>query len=150
MFAYRTADVRHPIFGPTGAMLHGGGWNSVGKRVIYAAETYAGALLEILVHANLNRPPRNQQVVRITIPDDVMIETVEPVDVPGWDAEDYIVSRAFGDAWYDAKRTAVLRVPSVVTQGREWNLVIHAEHPQFAALRVDPPEPVLWDPRLMR
>lgn len=150
MYAYRIADARHPIFDPAGAMLHGGRWNSFGKRVIYAAGTYAGALLEVLVHANLNRPPRNQQMVRITIPDDVMIETAELADISGWDAADYIASRAFGDAWYDAKRTAVLRVPSVVTQGREWNLVINTEHSQFAAVRVDPPEPVLWDPRLVR
>ena len=33
-------------------MLHGARWNSPGRRVIYAAETYAGALLEILVHAS--------------------------------------------------------------------------------------------------
>jgi RES domain-containing protein len=53
MIAYRIIDARHPIFDPTGAMLHGGRWNSVGGRVIYAAETYAGALLEILAHSNL-------------------------------------------------------------------------------------------------
>ena len=53
MIAYRIADARHPIFDGTGAMLRGGRWNSIGQRVIYAAESYAGAMLEILVHANL-------------------------------------------------------------------------------------------------
>jgi RES domain-containing protein len=33
-------------------MLHGARWNSPERRVVYAAETYAGALLEILVHAS--------------------------------------------------------------------------------------------------
>ena len=43
-------------------------WVSVGQRVIYAAETYAGALLEVLVHANLSQPPQNHRVIRIDIP----------------------------------------------------------------------------------
>ncbi len=150
MLAYRIADARHPILDPTGAMLHGGRWNSPGKRVIYAAETYAGALLEVLVHANLSRAPRDHQSVRITIPDEVKIETAEPAKVRGWEDENCIASRAHGDAWYDAQRTAVLRVPSVITHGRECNVVIHAEHPQFKLLRADPPEPVYWDPRLLR
>ena len=36
----------------SGAMLHGARWNSPGRRVIYASENYAGALLEILAHAS--------------------------------------------------------------------------------------------------
>ncbi len=55
-------------------MLHGGCWNSVGQRVIYAAESYAGAMLEVLVHANLSVPPRNHRVVRITIPAQVITQ----------------------------------------------------------------------------
>jgi RES domain-containing protein len=40
--------------------LNGGRWNSAGKRVIYAAQTYAGALLEVLVHANLGIVPKTK------------------------------------------------------------------------------------------
>ncbi|MBS1816200.1 MAG: RES domain-containing protein [Acidobacteria bacterium] len=148
MYAYRIADARHPIFDPTGAMLHGGRWNSAGKRVIYAAETYAGALLEILVHANLNRPPKHQQSVRIFIPDAIVIEDVVLDQVHGWDKEDASVSQQFGDAWYESKRSAILRVPSVATQGREKNLVINTEHKQFRLITADRPEAVLWDTRL--
>jgi RES domain-containing protein len=148
VLVYRIADARHPIFDPTGAMLHGGRWNSIGHRVIYAAETYAGALLELLVHANLSYPPKNHRVVRIQIPDEVTIESVSIDKIKGWDSEDTIASRAFGDEWIRTLRTAVLRVPSVITQGRENNLVLNAAHPQFALISVGSPEPVIWNSRL--
>ncbi len=148
MFAYRIADARHPIFDPTGAMLNGGRWNSIGQRVIYAAETYAGALLEVLVHANLPQPPRNHKVVQIDIPDRVTIENVRLHAVEGWDAEDMVASRAFGDQWIQEARSAVLRVPNIVTQGREHNLVINAAHPQFSLISASKPEAIAWDARL--
>jgi RES domain-containing protein len=148
VIAWRIADGRHAIFDATGAMLHGGLWNSPGSRVIYASETYAGALLETRVHANLGMIPKTHRVVRIEIPEDVSLETILPEQVPGWDAEDMAASPAFGDAWIDAKRTAVLRVPSVVTAGRECNVVINAEHPQFVTIRAGEPEMVAWDRRL--
>lgn len=148
MFAYRIADARHPIFDPTGALLHGGRWNSPGHPIVYAAETYAGALLEMLVHANLSRLPRNHRIVRIAIPDTVAIELVLPSQVPGWDREEPAASRVFGDRWIREGRTAVLKVPSVVTHGREHNFVLNASHPQFASISAEDPEPVIWDERL--
>jgi len=140
LIAYRIADARHPIFDPTGAMLHGGRWNSIGRRVIYAAETYAGALLEVLVHANLTQPPRNHRVVRIHIPDEAAIETVGKDQIKEWDAEDMTASRAFGDEWIESRR--------VVTRGRENNLALNADHPGFARIVANEPEPVHWDKRL--
>lgn len=131
-------------------MLHGGRWNSVGLRAIYAAETYAGALLEILVHSNLSQPPKNHRVVRVSVPNDVLIETVTITDVSEWNAEDMTASRSFGDSWIRENRTAVLRVPSVITQGRESNIVFNPLHAQFALIEIHDPEPVLWDKRLFR
>ena len=131
-------------------MLHAGRWNSIGKRVIYAAETYSGALLEVLVHANLNRPPKNHQVVRVSIPDERMVESVTVDQVRGWDAEDMTESRAFGDTGIEERRTPVLRVPSVITPGRESNLVLNAAHPEFRLIEAESPEPVYWDARLFR
>jgi len=140
MIAYRIADARHPIFDPTGARLHGGRWNSVGARVIYAAESYAGALLEILAHSNLSQPPKNHRVVRIEIPADVEIQSVVREGVPGWDAEDAGASRTYGDEWIRARRTAVLQVPSVITLGRVYNLVLNTEHPDFEMIQAGAPE----------
>ena len=148
MIAYRIADARHPIFDPTDAMLRGGRWNSIGQRVIYAAESYAGAMLEVLVHANLSVPPKNHGVVRITIPERLHIETVEPSALVGWDSEDLTVSREFGDTWLREMRTAVLRVPSVTTEGRENNVLINPLHPQFSKISVSEAEHIHWDSRL--
>ncbi len=150
MIVYRIADARHAIFDATGAMLHGGRWNSVGVAAIYAAETYAGALLEVLVHANLSQPPKNQRVVRIVIPDQVAVEAVSIDRVESWDAVDMTVSRAFGDRWIQENRTAILRVPSVITNGRENNIVFNPAHPEFALVKAGDPEPVHWDARLFR
>jgi len=129
-------------------MLHGGCWNSAGQRVIYAAESYAGAMLEVLVHANLSVPPKNHRVVRITIPEQVKIEAVSPLSLAGWDSEDLTAPRAFGDKWLTELRTAVLRVPSVITEGRENNILINPLHPQFAKIVAGEPEPIRWDARL--
>jgi RES domain-containing protein len=144
--AFRIADTRHAVFDGTGAMLHGARWNSPGRRIIYAAETYAGALLEILVHAS-GSVPRRQGYIRIDIPAGLQIEEMGPADLPQWDAPSYAASRAFGDRWYDERRTAVLIVPSVVTRV-ERNILINQEHADFARVRASEPSPVRWDARL--
>ena len=150
MIAYRIADARHPIFDPTGAMLYGGRWNSVGQQVIYAAESYAGAMLEVLVHANLSLPPKNHRVVRITIPDSVKIETLQPLALANWASDNLIVSREFGDTWLKQMRTAVLIVPSVVTEGRENNILFNPLHPQFSQILASEPELIHWDVRFFK
>jgi RES domain-containing protein len=148
MFVYRIADARHPIFDPTGAMLHGGRWNSAGVSVIYAAETYSGAILELLVHANLRCLPVNHRVIEIAIPDEVSIETVSASQVLDWDLPDMYASRSFGDQWARSLRTAVLRVPSVVTKRHESNFVINTMHTDFSLISAGEPEPVYLDERL--
>ena len=45
----------------------GGRWNSPGRRVIYAAESYAGAMLEVLVNANIGRMPKHHGWIEILI-----------------------------------------------------------------------------------
>jgi RES domain-containing protein len=150
MRAFRVADRRFPIFDGTGARVVGGRWNSLGRSVIYAAETFAGAVLEVLVHANLGRVPKTHAVIEITIPDAMPIEIVTPEALPGWNAEDLIASRTYGDRWLDERRTAVLIVPSVVTRGREHNIVVNPEHPAFKDINASKPQEVMWDERLFR
>jgi RES domain-containing protein len=146
--AFRIADMRHAIFDGTGAMLYGARWNSPGRRVIYAAETYAGALLEILVHAS-GSVPRSQGYVEIEIPSGLSIEEITRDDVPRWDSPSFEATQAFGDRWYDERRTPALIVPSVVTRV-ERNVLINQEHPEFPLVRASQAVPVRWDSRLWK
>jgi RES domain-containing protein len=140
--------MRHAIFDGNGSMLHGARWNSPGRRVIYAAETYAGALLEILVHAS-GSVPQSQGYVEIEIPFALSIEEIIRDEVAQWDSASFEAARAFGDRWYDERRTPVLIVPSVVTLV-ERNVLINQEHPEFPLVRASQALPVRWDTRLWK
>src|SRR5271170_2912420 len=111
--AYRIADRRHKIFDGEGAATFGGRWNSPGRRVIYAAETYAGAMLEVLANANIGRMPKYHVWIEILIDGDVSVEEVNQR-----------ASRGLGDKWYDEQRSTVLIVPSTVVRV-ERNVVIN-------------------------
>ena len=147
LLAYRIADGRHPLFDGTGALLYGARWSSPGRPVIYAATTYAGAMLEVLVHAGIGRVPRHTKWIEIQIPAGVSRECPDLDVLDGWDDEDCLASRAFGDAWLAEQRSAVLLVPSVVTR-RERNLLINPAHPDFRRIVATEPLAVDWDRRL--
>jgi RES domain-containing protein len=149
MRCFRIGDARFPLLDGTGARVHGGRWNSPGRGLIYAAETYAGAVLEILVHANLNRLPHTHAVVTIEIPGDIKVERLLASDLPGWNSPNQAAGREFGDRWLAEARSAVLTVPSFVTQGREHNILLNPVHPEFARIRHTAPEPIAWDERLL-
>lgn len=143
--AYRICRNTFPILSGDGAARYPGRWNSLGRPVIYAADTFAGAMLEILVHANIGRPPQNLHFAAIRIPAGVAIEEVPAAKVDDW--LDVERSRRFGDLWHDERRTPVLLVPSAVTRV-EYNVLLNPSHPDFPRITASKPEPVSWDPRL--
>jgi RES domain-containing protein len=59
--ANRIADARHAIFDGSSAALIGSRWNSPGRSAIYTATSYAGAMLERLVHAGTGLVPKHQR-----------------------------------------------------------------------------------------
>lgn len=144
----RIADSRHPVWSSTGAMLVGGRFNSPGRPVIYGALNFAGAMLEVLVHARIGKVPKHHVWVEARVPDEVSVERVKVEDLPaGWDAPDASVARRFGDQWIEEARSAVLIVPSVVARA-ECNAVVNPTHPDAGRLVVSAPQPVVWDQRL--
>lgn len=149
MLVFRIADGRFPIFDGQGAARNGGRWNSVGRPVIYAAETYSGAILEVLVHLNLGHLTQHQMAVEITIPDHLKVEMLKETGLPDWDAEDQRASRNYGDQWLEELRTAVLFVPSMVTHGKERNVLLNPNHPDFGKISSSKPLSVSFDRRLI-
>ena len=76
-------------------------------------------------------------------------ETFDPGSHAGWDDPlDTSVAQAFGKAWIQERRSALLIVPSVVTAGRDANVVVNPDHPDAARISVGPETPVALDSRL--
>jgi RES domain-containing protein len=95
---YRIADRRYKPASGEGARFYGARWNSPGRAVIYVCTTYAGAMLEKLVHTG-RQIPRNQVCVTFEVPEAVSTETLDPRGIragmrrlvappamPGWPA----------------------------------------------------------------
>lgn len=148
MQLYRIADSRHPIWDGIGAAMVGGRWNSPGRPVIYASLSYACAMLEILVHANIGRIPATHACVVAEIPGSLTVERHGAQSLPvGWDGDDPSIARRFGDQWLQEARCAVLVIPSVVAR-LECNALINPLHADANQIQVLPSQQVIWDHRL--
>jgi RES domain-containing protein len=146
---YRIATGRRPIWSGEGARLFGQRWKPPGLAAIYTGTTFAICLVEILVHANRRAPPSAARFVEADVPDDVSRETFDTDSHPGWDDPlDTSVAQSFGRIWIEEQRSALLLVPSVITAGRDINVVVNPSHPDAGLISVGPETPVALDPRL--
>ncbi len=149
MKAYRIADRRHPLLDGFGAYLHGGRWNSRGRRVVYAAASLAVARLELLVHLPFGAVPSSHAWIEITLPGHAGIERLDETALPGWHDMDCHVARSFGDAWHESRRSLALYVPSLAAQG-DYNILLNQDHADFAEVSAGPPQSLNWDERLFK
>jgi RES domain-containing protein len=148
--AYRIVREGLPPLDGAGAYRWGGRWTSPGRYVVHAAETYALAVLESLVHFNRGELPPRLVVAQLRIPAKVSREVLRQDRVPGWTAaQPNAVCRGFGDPWYDGRRSAVLVTPSVLSPF-ECNLLINQAHSESGAIVVIQATPAVLDERLLQ
>ena len=146
---WRIVTGPHPLWSGEGARLFGQRWNPPGFPAIYTGTSFALYLVEVLVHANRKTPPSAARYVEASVPDDVSRESFDPVSLPGWDDPfDLSTAQTFGRVWIEARRSALLLVPSVVTAGRDTNVVVNPDHPDAARIAVGPETAVALDRRL--
>jgi RES domain-containing protein len=134
-----------------GSSASAGRWHEAGQRVLYLAESAAGALLEVRVHlrAHPERLPRNYRMRAVAIPRAATVRAVPRDSLPPDWTRRKRLTRALGSSWYESARSAVLRVPCAVVDDT-YNLVLNLAHPALARLRVVADEPHRFDARLFR
>ncbi len=147
--AWRIVKEKHAAtaFSGEGAARTGGRWNSRGVAVVYTSSAKSLAALESLVHLN---PPVLFKYVVIRVKfDDALVEIVTPKSLPpDWRVEPPPQSsKAIGDAWVRAARSAVLALPSVIISG-EFNYLFNPAHPDFKRIYIGKPQRFTFDPRL--
>jgi RES domain-containing protein len=139
-------DGAYPVYDAEGARLYPGRWNTRTSPMIYTSEHYSTAMLEKLVHTNLVMPA-NQHFIEITIPNGVSYEVFQTAAHPGWDSRNETICKTFGQQWYEARRSAILIVPSIPAR-LERNFLINPAHADAKGITHTLPAPVWWDERL--
>jgi len=149
--AYRILKTSYAgqAFTGEGARKFGGRWNSRGIPLVYCAENLSLATLELMVHLeSLSDLERLYSWRAVEIPGRLIRTLTLAHCPPGWNAPvTQATSMRVGDAWALSKRSAVLKVPSVVT-ANEWNYLLNPLHPDFSKIKVGPVKPFRLDERL--
>lgn len=122
----------------TGSRKYGGRWNQKGTSVLYSSENISLAVLETLVHVEINTLPPDLMLLTLTFPENVSVRQLDIKDLPeNW--REYPAPNKLaetGSEWIEKAESLILKVPSVVIPG-EKNLLINPNHPEFKKIEID-------------
>ncbi len=135
----------------TGALRVDGRWHRAGRPLVYATESAAVALLEVLVHVER---PRLLAIELVVVPSrfgERLVLRAEDAYGPlpdGWWRFPWpAATQEIGRRWAEEQRSAALDVPSAVVRSAR-NLVLNPRHPDFEQVEIGKPEPFELDARL--
>src|SRR3979411_360346 len=103
----------HASLSGDGGLYASGRWHSRGRRVTYLADPPASALVEVMVHLEIDAEdlPTHYQLLSVEVPDELAVTTVDEDTLPADWREQAALTRARGDDWLRGESTALLRVP---------------------------------------
>jgi RES domain-containing protein len=132
-------------------LLVPGRWHSRGRRIVYLTDHPASALVEVLVHLEVDPEdlPNAYQLLAIDLPDDTKIETIEEDKLAAAWRQHTNLTRQFGDRWLHENRTALMRVPSAIVPAAV-NWLFNPAHADSAKAHVAEIIPAPFDRRLFR
>jgi RES domain-containing protein len=128
----------------------GARWHSAGSRIVYLAESPMAALVETLVHLEIDSEdtPDFYTLLRISVPDDLAIQPLDPPAGTEW-KQDLKLTRRMGDAWLVSRESPLARVPSAIAP-HTWNYLLNPEHPDAKKIEVAEVVRERFDNRLFR
>jgi RES domain-containing protein len=128
-----------------------GRWHTRGGRIVYCAPNPATALLEVLVHAEIDFEdiPPTLRYLEIEVPDAIQAGTLDDGALATAGRKNLNETRQLGDEWLRAGQTALLSVPSVIVPVT-WNILINPLHPDSRQIRIARIHGHVIDPRLPR
>jgi RES domain-containing protein len=140
---------RHRDLSGTGGLRAPGRWHEQGTRVIYLADSPAGALLESCVHTSAGDVPPRYTLLAVDVADDISAETVEASALPPDWMDKVEVTREIGSVWLRSRRSALLRVPSALVPAT-FNYVLNPLHTDAPRLRIESTYSYPFDPRIKK
>jgi RES domain-containing protein len=129
-----------------------GRWHRLGTPVVYAADSPATALLEILVHIGEAEDVLAEPYVvfEIDLPEKHIVVLDAEELPPNWNAWPWTQeAQDLGTLWYEERVSVALGVPSAVVP-RQRNYLLNTEHPDYADAKITGPMAFEIDPRLVK
>ena len=128
-----------------------GRWHTRGRRVVYCAQSPAAALLEILVHFEIDIQdlPVRYRLLKIEVPDDVHVERVSHGQLAADWPDKTEVTRALGDDWLAKDSAAPLSVPSAIVP-ETFNVLLNPAHQDAKRIVIVQAGEHAIDPRLLK
>ena len=127
-------------------------WHERGRPAVYLAEHPALALLETLVHLEIDPDelPSHYQLLTVEAPHAVAVEELTEAElaarIVNWRRTPEH-TRMLTRAWFDERRTALLRVPSAIVPAA-FNYLFNPLHPDAARIAVVARQTAEFDTRL--
>ena len=140
----------HATLTGEGGLYASGRWHTRGRRVVYLADHPASALLEIMVHLEVDAEdlPTHYQLLGVDIPDEWPITRLDERELlAGW-REQAALTRALGDEWLREAPAALLCVPSALVPDVS-NYLLNPAHPDAARVSIASAARSAFDPRLI-
>lgn len=149
MHLYRISN--HTSLDGDGGLHASGRWHTRGRPVVYCAPSPAVAVLEILVHLEVEAEdfPSSYQLLTIDVPDDVSAAAVESSELPKDWWRNPAVTRSIGDKWLQSGRTPLLAVPCAIVPETS-NYLLNPMHPDSSKIRLASIATYRLDERLRR
>lgn len=141
----------HVSLAGDGGLRASGRWHTRGRRVVYCSESPAAALLEVLVHFEIDVGglPTRYRLLKLRAPDTLVVEDVAAAGLPPDWIEQMDLTRAIGDRWLQAGRAALQRVPSAVVP-ETFTVLLNPGHADAGQLEVVRVSDHAIDPRLLK
>lgn len=140
----------YPTLDGEGGRLASARWHTAGLPVVYLAASPAGALIEILVHLELDEDelPATYKLLRVRVPNTLKITSPRIPKGDLWKS-DIDLTRSVGDRWLKSRSSAIARVPSVLLP-HTYNYLLNSLHPEAKRVRIVEVQSAAIDTRLIR
>ncbi len=146
--AWRISKKGHGKANPNGTGAHR--WNRPGAPIIYAAESRALAVLEMLGHLERKELLGAYLLIEIAL-EESLVQTIDQAALPrNWRQDPPPAElKEVGDDWLRKADCPVLRVPSALLP-EEHNFLLNTEHANFPRLKFGEPVAFRFDQCLIK
>jgi RES domain-containing protein len=133
-----------------GGLVYSARWHTAGRPIVYLAASPAGAIVEVLVHLELEEDelPPSYTLLKVEAPASISLEEIRLPARGDW-RTDLEITRNLGDEWLKSAKTVLARVPSAILPNT-FNYILNPLHRDAKRIKITEATEASFDARLLR